>query len=158
MKILPAGQQMLRVADVIAEFNRAPKAGDDGHVDDHARLSQVMFDIPQTETLIWTVGRHEEQWMILPPGGADPEGPPPFATWAEVREFVERPGMVAIAGDEHPEADGVTDHTDESTVAGMEPLAVYPAGVVGLSHAVAELAQQVSGLKSRIAALEAAQA
>lgn len=147
MIIRPAGEQMIRVEDVIAGLNRAPKPGDEGHTDDHGRLATAIFDVPQTAVgLGYAVKVPEQGWMWN--RSIDPNGEPKPTTFAEVREFVERAGVVAVADDEHSAADGATDHTEDSEVLDGVSLFIFASGVVGLTYAVGDLIQQVAALKA----------
>lgn len=147
MIIHPSREGMPDFTEAVQGFNRAPKAGDEGHVDDHARLSQVLFDVPQ-HMEVGTVAMDQEQWFILPPRETDTEKARQVS-FAEVREFTERAGVhVVPAMGEHEDADGVTDHTDEATVAAIQPLAVYAAGLIGLAQVVQDVIGEVAALKA----------
>ena len=158
MIIYPSREGLPDFTEAIEGFNRSPKAGDTGHVNDHAILSEVVFDLPQ-HIEVGTILYWEGEWFILPPRETDPDKARQVS-FAEVREFAERPGVHVIYGSPsgHPDADGVTDHTDEATVAALENLAVYAAGLVGLSHVAVDLAGEVFDMKQRLVALESAQA
>ena len=146
MVILPHDNVLVRIEDVIEGLNRAPQPGDGGHTDDHAKLTQVVFDVPQTTVSLGMAAKDPESgWFLRGSTNLSAEMEP--ATWAQVLDFVDRPGIVAVAADPHSAADGVTDHADDS---GMDGLAFYifASGVVGLTHAVADLIQQVNALKA----------
>lgn len=144
MKILPNSHLTVRVEDVVAGFNMAPKPGDQGHVDDHAKLSQVMFDIPQTTAGVGAAYRSEGQWHLAKSTNLESETQ--TVSFAEVREYVERVGVVAVSGEPHLAADGETDWTvDDEALEGVS-LYILASGVIGLTHAVANLIQRVNAL------------
>ena len=149
MKIHPHDNVLARVEDVIEGLNRDPKAGDEGHVDDHARLAQVMFDVPQSAVILGMAYREDGQWHLS--SGTDFNVAPVQVPFADVRQATERPGVVAVAGAAHTTADGVTDWTEDGSDLEGVSVYIFAAGVLGLSYAVADMIQ-------RLAVLEAAQA
>lgn len=147
MKILPHDNVLVRVEDVLAGFNHAPKVGDDGHVDDHARLSQAMFDVPQTTiSLGYAAKVPGEGWLWN--HSLDPDEQPQSATFTEIRTFAERIGVAAMAEEPHAAADGETDWTEDSSELDGVQFNILASGVFGLSHAVGDLIQQVNALKA----------
>lgn len=145
MIIYPEERLSLSFSEVVADLNVSPKVGDDGHVDDHGRIATILFDVPVLDASLASAINQGGQWMLKTATSSSPDPSP--VSWAEMREFVERPGVVAIAAMEHPLADGVTDHVTDS--AEFDGLLVYmfASGIVGLTHAVADLAEQVNALK-----------
>lgn len=154
MIILPHDHVLARLPDTVAGFNFSPQVGDDGHVDDHNRLSGVMFDVPHGDLALAAMHKDSESgWMINDSFGLDPSGNR-SATFSDVREFVERPGCIAIAAMESAAADGVTDWTEDSEALDGLAINVYAAGVVGLTHMTVLMAQHVTTLTGEVMALK----
>lgn len=155
MIIHPSREGHPTFEDIIADLNQRPKPGDSGHTDDHGRIAKLLFDVPQ-DVELGTVVFDSGTWFIAPPGVDDPEALSP-SNFAEVRSFIERPGVMAVSITGHEDADGVTDLTDEEAVKAIGPLSVLASGTVGLTYVAYDLVMLTIDLRNRIAALEAAQ-
>ena len=152
MIIYPTEHLGTTFASAVAGFNRSPRAGDAGHTDDHARLSAVLFDVPNTQSAaLGSAGKYDGVWYL-----SDGPGTPSESTWAAVKEFLDRPGVSCVADDPHDAADGVTDWDADSADLDDITVTVFTAGVVGLVHAFDALTPIFADFSDRLTALEQA--
>lgn len=132
MIIYPEGHLSGTFADAVAGLNRAPKPGDEGHTDDHGRLSKILFDVPQ-EFAVGAVMKDGGQWQIMR-ALVDEDFSP--STFAEVRDFLGRVGIAPMANAAHAAADGSTDWTEDGEALDGISVTAFASGVVGLTHLV----------------------
>lgn len=157
MIILESEAQLIHARDVLKDLNRAPRNGDSGHTLDHKILADAMLNIPSSGMMYGQVIKMDGIWYKFLPGPItdwSDDFSPQEITFAEVLEMGETPGLVFIAGNPYPFADGITDYK-EDIFPDEIGLMLYPAGVFGLETIVTLLNREVVSLRSRIVALEA---
>lgn len=156
MIIYPAEYLDQSIGELVASLNMSPKAGDDGHTDDHAVISQALLTAPISGVSLGAVAKQDGQWVTYEGTGQPSLSP---AEFSDVKVLLESPGMVGISMfGEHPAADGVTDWSEDSPALDGVQVNLFAAGALGAAHAARLLVAQVNHLESRLAALEAAQA
>ena len=140
------------VDEVMQGFNPDPKVGDEGHVDDHSVIANALFRFPGVAVVAFQ--NEGGQWSRENPVTREWEPTNVNTMW----DACNPKDVVVIAMvEEHPAADGVTDHQDASALDDII-LYVVTAGTVGLIRHVTTLQDDLINLRGRISALESAQA
>lgn len=131
-----------------------PKAGDAGHVEDHARIAVALssLPIPFGELGYKAFYKSDGEWVKYSIKQDLTAGTSVPADWSDVVAEAGF-GMILFTDDESV-GDGVTDYQSDPFTGDTLVTCLY-AGFIGVTRAFADLTGRVADMSTRISALEA---